>query len=256
MPVSFSKGAEMRIETNNSLVRRNRRLAQYLFFISIAVLVGSFIYVNSQALGGELPQPGTLEGTLYLLLPALVLPFGVISSMISVRMTNHWIRQPRPEEALRVGLKGLSNRSVLYNYLHMPLRHLLICPQGVFAITTRFQNGSYQVDGERWKTQESAFSRFTSFFRRDGIGHPASEARSHADRLQALLPEGIDVRPLIVFVDPAARLEVSDSPVPVLYADSKREPNIRDHLRKIPEQERQPMSVAQIEDFEAATLAG
>ncbi len=245
----------MRIETNHTLVRRNRRLAQYLFFVSIAVLVGSFIYVNSQALGGTLPDPGTLEGTLYLLLPALVLPFGVISSMISVRMTNNWIRQPRPELALQAGLKGLSNRSVLYNYLHMPLRHLLICPQGVFAITTRFQNGSYQVDGERWKTQESVFSRFTSFFRRDGIGHPASEARSQAARMQSLLPEGIEVRPLIVFVDPSARLEVSDSPVPVLFADSKREPNIRDHLRNIAEQERQPMTAKQIEEFEAATLA-
>lgn len=246
----------MRIETNHRLVRRNRRLAQYLFFFSIAVLIGSFIYVNSQALGGRLPEPGSLEATLSLLLPALVLPFGVISSMISVRMTNNWIRQPRPEDALQAGLKGLSNKSVLYNYLHMPLRHLLICPQGVFAITTRFQNGSYRVDGERWKTEESVFGTLTRFFRRDGIGQPASEARHQATRIQELLPEGIRVRPLIVFVDPTVSLVVNDSPVPVLHADSKREPNIRDYLRSIPPEERQSLTSAQIRDFETATLAG
>ena len=246
----------MRIETNHQLVRRNRRLAQYLFFFSIAVLVGSFVYVNSQALGGRMPEPGSPEATLSLLLPALVLPFGVISSMVSVRMTNNWIRQPRPEDALQAGLKGLSNRSVLYNYLHMPLRHLLICPQGVFAITTRFQNGSYRVDGERWTTQEGALSVLTRFFRRDGIGQPASEARQQASRIQESLPEGIRVRPLIVFVDPTASLVVNDSPVPVLYADSKSEPNIRDYLRGIPPEERQSLTTAQIQDFEAATLAG
>lgn len=244
----------MRIETNHRLVRRNRRLAQYLFFFSIAVLVGSFVYVNSQALGGEMPQPGSPEASLALLLPALVLPFGVISSMVSVRMTNNWIRRPRPEESLQTGLKGLSNRSVLYNYMHMPLRHLLICPQGVFAITTRFQNGSYEVDGERWTTHEGLFGRFTSFFRRDGIGQPAAEARQNAARIQEFMPQGIEVRPLIVFVDPEVRLEVRDSPVPVLHTDSKREANIRDFLRKIPPDERESLTVAQIRDFEAATL--
>lgn len=246
----------MRIETNHRLVRRNRRLAQYLFFFSIAVLVGSFIYVNSQALGGQLPEPGSAEAALSLLLPALVLPFGVISSMVSVRMTNQWIRQPRPEQALQTGLKGLSKRSVLYNYLHMPLRHLLICPQGVFAITTRFQNGSYEADGERWTTHEGFFSRFTSFFRRDGIGQPAAEARQHAARIQEFMPGGIEVRPLIVFVDPAVRLDIRDSPVPVLHADSKREANIRDYLRRIPPEDRKSLTVAQIRDFEAATLPG
>ena len=219
------------------------------------MLIGAFLFVNSQALSGDLPQPGTPEATLSLLLPALVLPFGVITSMVSVRMTNNWIRQPRPEQALQDGLKGLSNRSVLYNYLHMPLRHLLICPQGVFAITTRFQNGTFSVDGERWTTQEGFFSRATRFFRRDGIGRPAAEARAHAARIQPHMPADIEVYPLIVFVDPAATLDVHNSDVPVLFADSKQQPNLKDYLRSISQEERQPLTPAQIEDFEAATLA-
>ncbi len=246
----------MRVETNHRLVQRNRRIAQYLFFFSLAVLIGAFVYVNTQALGGDLPDPGSPEATLSLLLPALVLPFGVITSMVSVRMTNNWIRQPRPELALQSGLKGLSNRSVLYNYLHLPLRHLLICPQGVFAITTRFQNGSYRVNGEQWTTQEGLFSQATRFFRRDGIGRPAAEARAQAARIQSSMPAGIAVQPLIIFVDPAATFDVQDSEVPVLYADSKQQPNLKDYLRSIPQEARQTLTPAQIEDFEAETLAG
>ena len=250
------KRRPVRIETNQQLVQRKRRIARYLFFFSLAVLIGAFVFVNSQALGGTQPRPGSTEATLLLLLPALVLPFGVISSMISVRMTNNWLRHPRPELALQAGLKGLSNRSVLYNYLHMPLRHLLICPQGVFAITTRFQNGSYRIDGEHWTTHEGPFSRLTRIFRHDGIGRPATEARAHAERIQAHMPEGVTVRPLIVFVDPMATFEDRGSEVPVLYADSKQQPNIRDHLRDIPQGERQPLTESQIKAFEAATLAG
>lgn len=242
----------MRIETNHKLVRRRRNIARYLFFFSLAVLIGAFVFVNSQALDSE----PTDSPEVALLLSALVLPFGVVTSMISVRMTNHWIRHPRPERALQEGLKGLSNRSVLYNYLHLPLRHLLICPQGVFAITTRFQNGSYRIDGDAWKAHEGWFSRVTRFFRHDGIGRPGAEARAHAARIQPYMPQGVEVQPLIVFVDPSATLDIHDSEVPVLYADSKQAPNIRDFLRAIPPEARQSLSPSQIEKFEAATLAG
>src|SRR5690554_5817915 len=147
----------MRVETNQKLVRRNRRIAQYLFFFSLAVLIGAFIVANAQMFSGSLPDPDTLEGTLALVLPTLVLPIGVLASLFSVRMTNLWIRQPRPESAIREGLKGLSNKSVLYNYYHLPARHVLICPQGVFAITTRFQEGRYTVTGDKWITHGGPF---------------------------------------------------------------------------------------------------
>ena len=103
----------MRIETNTRLVTRNRRAAQYLFFFSIAVLIGAFIYTNQQALSQQSLDPNSMEANLLLLLPAIVLPVGVIASMVSVRMTNLWIREPRPERVLKEGLKGLSKKSVM-----------------------------------------------------------------------------------------------------------------------------------------------
>lgn len=247
----------MRIETNQKLVRRNRRFAQYLFFFSIAVLLGAFFVANAQTFSGQLPDPDSPQGLLAFVLPTLVLPIGVITSLVSVRMTNLWIRQPRPEVMLKEGLKGLSNKSVLYNYYHLPVRHVLICPQGVYAITTRFQDGSYTVENDNWITHGGLFSGFTRFFRRDGIGNPTREAVENAERIQKILAPiapDVPVHPLIVFIDPRVRLRVENSSIPILHADSKRESSLKDFMRDVPQEQRRSLTPEQIEAFEAATL--
>jgi len=166
----------MRIVTNTKLVRRNNRIAQYLFFFSLGVLILGFFITNQQLFGVEVNSPEA--ETLILLLPSLILPLGLISTLFSVRMTNLWIRRPRPEDVLAENLKGLSNKSVLYNYYHFPARHVLICPQGIFAIVTRFQDGNYTVEGNKWRTHRSPLSRILSIFRLDSIGDPMPSAPS------------------------------------------------------------------------------
>jgi hypothetical protein len=247
----------MRIETNDKIIRRYRRIAQYLFFASLAILIGAFIFTNQQAFSPNPPAPNSLEGTLLLLLPAIVLPLGVITSMVSVRMTNTWIREPRPERILREGFKGLSNKSVLYNYYHFPARHVLVCPQGVYAITTRFQDGSFKVSGEKWETYGGTLSGFMRFFRRDGIGNPNEDARkaaAHITRLLQPIAPGVEARPMIVFTDPRANVELENPAVPVLFPDAKSENSLKDFLRDVPKELRQALTVEQIRAFEEATL--
>ena len=247
----------MRIETNTRLVTRNRRAAQYLFFFSIAVLIGAFIYTNQQALSQQSLDPNSMEANLLLLLPAIVLPVGVIASMVSVRMTNLWIREPRPERVLKEGLKGLSNKSVMYHYYHFPARHVLICPQGVFAIVTPFQDGRYRVDGDKWKSYGGPLSALVHLFRRDNIGNPGADAQAAAASIQKTLkpiaPE-ITVRPLVVFIDPKAEIEIHDPVVPVLVTDTKSEYSLKNFMRDVPKEDRQTLTPEQIEAFEAATL--
>src|SRR5690554_4101962 len=122
----------MRIETNQKLVKRNTQIAQYLFFFSMGVLVIGFLVTNQQLLGVDPTSEQAV--TLSLLVPSLILPVGLVTTLVSVRMTNLWIRRPRPEVVLQENLKGMGSKSVLYNYYHFPARHVLICPQGVFAI--------------------------------------------------------------------------------------------------------------------------
>lgn len=242
----------MRIETNEDLVSRNRKIATYMFIFSLIVLVLGFLAANGDAFGITF-----LSANLYLAVMPILLIVGLAATLISVRMTNYWIRMPRPEDAIREGLKGLSNKSVLYNYLHLPARHVLICPQGIFVIATRFQDGRIAVDEDKWQTRRSPLSAVFSMFRMDGIGDPTSDATKAAEHIQDYVDEinaDIKVQPLILFVDPRAKIEVGETTIPVLHADPKSHISLKDYLRKIPKEERTPLTDEEIQAFEEATI--
>ncbi len=221
----------MRVETNQKLVDRNRQIAQTLVFFSFAFLIGIFFLANL-----PLFSPQTqIDMTLYSILPWLILPLGFIPTLISARMTNLWIRRPRPELVIREGLKGLSNKSVLYNYFHFPSRHVLICPQGVFAIVTRYQDGNFSVNGDQWKTNIPLFSRLLRVMRSEQIGNPTNDAitaAAHVKKLIAPIAPDVEVQPLIVFVNPRVQLEIADPVVPVVFPYDNMEPNLKDFLRE------------------------
>lgn len=239
----------MRVETNEALIRRNRRLAQWMFFISFGILLLGLFVINAPAASPELAGLGFG-------LSVLVLPLAYGATILSVRMTNLWVRLPRPEVAIEEGLKGVGNKAVLYNYFHFPARHVLVAPQGVFAIVTRFQDGRYSFDGSRWITHKNALSRLFSFIRLDRIGNPHLDAQKAAAHVQALLDtvaSGIEVQPVVLFFDPRAEIDVSGSGVAVVHADPKRPLSLKNLLKNKPKTG-PTLSLEQIEAFEDATL--
>jgi hypothetical protein len=242
----------MRIETNTALVQRNRKTAQYLFFFSLLMLSLGFIATNARFLFPDI-APDTIT-VAELVLPAIILPIAFASTLFSVRMTNLWVRQPRPDLILPENLKGLGNKAVLYNYYHIPARHVLIAPQGVFAIVTRFQNGSYMVEGDKWRSQKSAISRIFSLFRMDSVGNPTLEAIDAAQqvkqKLQSIAPD-VDVYPIVLFVDPRVRLTIVKPSVPVLHVQTRLQPSLKDYIKGLPK--KNMMTPEQIRAFEVAT---
>lgn len=248
----------MKIVTNEKLVKRNKKVATWLFFSSLGILFLGFFVANGQLFG--ITDVEETNGALYFLAMPIVLAVGFSSTLISVRMTNLWIRHPRPEDAIQNNLKGLSNKSALYNYFHFPARHVLICPQGIFPIVTRFQDGRFSVKGDKWRTHRSLLSQFFAIFRMDGIGNPTREALE-AQRFIKYIVEDYDpdlpVQPLIVFVDPRAELTIEDPTVPVLYTDLKKEPNLKDYLHSYSKSDTLGDSKRLtdfIAEFEAATI--
>lgn len=242
----------MRVETNERLARRNRQIAQYLFFATFGILLLGLIVINQQAT--TVTEDNVLLVTL---LQTATLPVAFITTIISVRMTNLWVRQPRPEVVIREGLKGISNKSVLYNYYHFPARHVLIAPQGVFAIVTRFQEGHFVVEGDKWTARKSAIGRVMGIFRFDNIGNPTNDAVRAAAHVKALLQPiapDVDVYPVVVFVDPKAEIVAVNSTVPVVYPLGKKSPVLKDLLRDAGKDKRMSLTPEQIEAFEAATL--
>jgi len=253
----------MRVVTNKKLARRNRQLTTYLFFGTFGALILGFIFINSSLVTGETPD------TLVILAQAAVLPIAFILTIVSVRMTNLWARSPRPEEAIADGLKGLSNKSVLYNYYHFPARHVLICPQGVYAIVTRWHDQKFTITDDKFVTRKNPISKFFSALRFDGVGKPFRDADYAQDRLKRMLEDiapDVEVQTLIVFVDPKAELEIEGNlKTPVLYADSKRKPNLKSYLRDVKRDmanensdkknaDLMPLTDEEIEAFEQATI--
>jgi hypothetical protein len=253
----FLKRYSMRIVTNTPLAERNRKFATYLFIFTFILLIGGFILLNYPVFTGEPPT------TLILVLQVVTLPVAFVLTLVSVRMTNLWARPPRPDRSIEEGLKGLSKKSILYNYYHIPARHVLIAPQGVFVITTRWHNGTFSVDDDRWRSHANVISRFFSSIRMDGVGNPIRDANKNAERIQKILQNiqpDVEVKPLIVFIDPSVELEIGETSVPILYSNNKRKPNLRDFMRErnreLSEEQRGqlPLTDKQIATFEEQTM--
>lgn len=250
----------MRIKTNTRLMKRNRQIATNLFMVTFLVLIGGFFFVNINLFTNQLTTDPLL-----LLAQALVLPVAFILTLVSIRLSNLWARRPFPEEVINESLKGLSNKSVIYHYFHFPARHLLISPQGIYAITTRWHNGKYEVSKDRWRSKASIFSRFFSSLRMDGIGDPTVDAERAAHQAQTMLQKiesDVMVQPVLLFIDPRITIEVKESRVPVLFTDPKRD-NLTDYLREqlrlLTDNNKKknigmPLSDAQIAQFEVATI--
>ena len=249
----------MRIVINTKLAQRLRQIATYLFLATLALLIGGFIFVNFSMFTGNLPEP------IIVLLQLALIPAAFILTLVSVRLTNSWARRPFPEDVIKEGLKGVSKKSVIYHYYHFPARHVLIAPQGVFAITTRWHNGRFSVKDDQWKTYKSAISRFFSALRMDGIGNPTHDAQRAAEHVQAkfkAVGADVSVQPLIIFTDPTVQIDIENPTIPVLFADEKRSPNLTEYLRDLNRQQRSdiqqrvtlPVSETQIAAFEANTV--
>ncbi|MBN1286201.1 MAG: hypothetical protein JXB47_12455 [Anaerolineae bacterium] len=240
----------MRAFTNQDKLRRNRRLAQVTFVVALVVLGSSF------AITFIMTPEQQLE---YYWLSFIILPVGLVAAIASVRLTNQWMRPPHPEEVLDEALKKLGNNYTLYHY-YLPAHHVLVGARGVFTISTRFQTGSFTVKGGRWGAQGGCLARVVRFFRQEGVGAPTLDAQQDATRVQVWLDRvvpdsGVEVEPLVVFIAPGVEVEVEDPAVPVLYADSNREPNLFQYITEaVKDKERPGLTKEQRGAVETATL--
>lgn len=245
----------MRIYVNERRIKRMRRLGQVMFVVALLILIGSMAFF------WVIPPDVQLENqVLFFWLSTLLLLVGLIAAVSAVRLTNDWVRIPRPEEALNEGLKGLGNNYALYHY-YMPARHVLIAPQGVFCLEVRGQAGDFAVQGDRWRARAGILARLVRLFRQEQIGNPARDAHFHVQRLQTWINEvipdsGIVVEPIVTFTNPGANFEAESPGVPVFYADSKREPDLRSYIVALGrEADRPPLTREQRRLLDEAALA-
>ncbi len=243
----------MRVVTNQRFISRRRSIAQVLFIVSLIILVGAFI-INLNVI--HVPE------AIALLVPLVALPIGLITTIISVRLTNLYVRQPHAEDAIREGLKGINRRSSLYNYM-LPASHVLVTPQGVYSFTTRFQDTPFKVEGDKWYNPKGRgpLAPLSLFFKQESLGDPFKQAENEAQGVQAIvdkaLPDaGIKVQPAVVFTSLKTILEVVDPVLPVVYADAKRKPALKSLLKEDKKKETAALlNVQQLQALDDAFMA-
>jgi len=214
----------MRVVINQSLLNRNRQLSHILFFISLAGMGIGFFYSWTRPADQATGQ-----------ITCLILPLLLLMTITSVRMANHWIREPRPVPVLDEALKGLGKQYTIYHHV-LPAPHVLVGPYGVYTLDTVWQDKKYRVQGKKWRGDEGLLRKINGYMRQDLVGNPFQDALFQAGQMQRLVdkvqPEsGIQVQPLVVMISPNAHVELDDPLLPVLYADAKKKPSLRQYVR-------------------------
>ncbi|MCD4686737.1 MAG: hypothetical protein K8S97_12445 [Anaerolineae bacterium] len=215
----------MRVVINEAQVKRNRQISHILFLVSLAGMGISFFYTWTSSSNSSANNIG-----------CMVLPILMLLTLTSVRMANTWIREPRPSDVLGDALKGLGQKHTIFHYL-LPAPHVLVGPEGVFAITIVWQEGEYRVKEKKWFGDDGLSRKLLGYMRQDLIGNPFNDALFSTQQVQRFVDKiapdkGIEVQPVIVLIHPNIDVEIEDPLFPVLYAEKKKSPSLPNFLKQ------------------------
>ena len=160
-----------------------------------------------------------LQETSLFWLSLVFLVLGVFVSSLGVGNMNRWVREPRADQALADALKGFDDRYLLYSYV-LPVPHVLLSPVGIWVLAAMGQDGVIRYEDGKFRRNFSLV-RLLRFMAEEGMGKPFAEVEGQVQDLRSFLTEhGVDgeieIQKVLVFYNPAAKLEVSDPPLPVV----------------------------------------
>jgi hypothetical protein len=207
----------MNIITNDSMIKRNARIAQIAMIAGLIVLAGGMVVSFS---------PNYAR---YFYLSLLALVFGFILSQVGIYFTNHFGRHPRPDEQLNQALKGLDGKYTLYHYM-TPVPHLLVGPSGIWLLMVRSQKGRITYIKDRWK--QSGGNLYLKIFAQESLGRPdidlTAEMEKISEYLKKNIPDGetLKIQAALVFTNPAVKIEIPEDvepPAVTVTADKLKE---------------------------------
>ncbi|MBN1201320.1 MAG: hypothetical protein JXJ20_05630 [Anaerolineae bacterium] len=222
-------------------MNRNRKISHILFFVSLGGMGLGFFYTWSSPTSSSQ-------------FSCMILPILLLMTIASVRMANLWIREPRPEDVLNEALKGFGSKYTIFHYL-LPAQHVLIGPEGIFTISTVWQERSYRVSGKKWYGDGGITHLLFGYLRQDLLGNPFRDALVETREMQGLVNKivpnsDIEVQPLVVFINPKASVEIEDPLLPVLYADPRKKPSLKGYLRDQQNAGRETLTVEQMDEID------
>ena len=207
----------MQIIVNGAYVHGKVKIGNYVQWASMALLVIGFLLslpYGAQYLGQE---TSLFAAYAALIAALLLLNFGRT-------FTRRWGPKFRQDQWLIPNLKGLDNKSTLFNYASPDLPdHILVSPSGLYVLVPKPNGGKVRFDGVRW-SRGSIGSTIFRGLSEGGLGNPVEDVRRAMSLLAAYLKthgsedlvNGLEARPIIVFTNPGAQLEVRNSQIPAV----------------------------------------
>jgi hypothetical protein len=209
----------MNIVRNETLIKRNARIAQFTMVGGLLVLAGG-MYISFRY-----PEQFALS------MGALLL--GFLMSQVGIFYSNRWGRRPRPDEQLDLALKGLDKKYSLYHY-KSPASHLLVGPSGLWLLLTFYQRGVITYTNGRWK--QKGGNLYMKIFAQEGLGRPEVEVESEKKNLLGMLnkifseDEIPPINAALVFTNPRVTLDIPEGETPPDVAVTVKD--LKDAIRK------------------------
>jgi hypothetical protein len=195
----------MKISVDNKFIARNKKIAQYTLYLSLALLAFGFIW----SIRNTDPEK-TLIGWA-ILLPSYFLV------QLSIYMANKWGKSPRPDEIVTQSLKGLNDEYTLYNFT-TAVQHLLIGPQGIWVLNPYHQKGVISFDPQKSSyRQKGGAGLIGKFFGQEGLPKIAREAENLQKDIELYFAKQqlpLPVKPEVVNLFISEEVEISGSNFP------------------------------------------
>ncbi len=216
----------MNIEINESLIRRNTRIAQITVIAGLAVLIGGMVI--------SFRRPDLFSISFAALL------LGFLLSQVGIYFSNRWGRRPRPYELLNQALKGLDGKYTIYHYM-TPASHLLVGPAGVWILSPRHQRGTITYSNGRW--HQRGGNLYMKIFAQEGLGRPDIEISNEMENLEKYLSKRMPdekipaIQAALVFTNEKAVIDVDneeDNPLAASLPLSKLKEFIRKTAKSKP----------------------
>jgi len=208
----------MRTTTDEEMIARGGRVGQVANLIGLVMVFGGLL----------------TSFTPWRVMTVVLIALGVVMYTIGNRGVEQATREPRLIQQLVDALGGFDDRYHLYNHL-LPGDHVLATPHGLFVLVVNGVYGKIRCYKDKW-VRAVTLRRVLRFFTEECLGRPTIFALQQAEKIEKYIEEHkpelqVEVRGLVVFANPEARLEVTDPSVPVLPLG-----RLKSYLRKSSQQ--------------------
>lgn len=202
----------MKQVTNETLIKRNKKIGSITSIVGIAILVGGLI-LNIR------PDPTRT------LLSLVALVVGFIVAQISNYYVTRFGRSPRFDQIIADNLSKLNNKYTFYVYTG-PVPMLLTSPYGIWIPVPIVAGGEIYYDG-KWKQSGGNF--LLKIFGQENLSRPERDIETRENQVRKFLEENFredempPINSILVTLNPKAKIgDVENAPTRIVEYDALR----------------------------------